>query len=90
MLNVSVEPVARVDDLERGGRVRALALGLGLDAPLYTEAQLIAVASAERERVIDAVQHLDYGRWSKIDIRDCVDTFVNCVDVVGEIDKSAI
>ena len=28
--------VARVDDLERGGRVRALAMGLGLDAPLYT------------------------------------------------------
>ena len=28
--------VARVDDLERGGRVRALAMGLGLDAALYT------------------------------------------------------
>ena len=28
--------VARVDDLERGGRVHALAMGLGLDAPLYT------------------------------------------------------
>lgn len=28
--------VARVDDLERGGRVRALALKLSLDAPLYT------------------------------------------------------
>ena len=28
--------VARVDDLERGGRVRALAMGLSLDAPLYT------------------------------------------------------
>ncbi len=28
--------VARVDDLERGGRVRALAMGLALDAPLYT------------------------------------------------------
>ncbi len=32
-------PVARVDDLERGGRVRALALGLGLDDPLYTAPQ---------------------------------------------------
>jgi acyl-CoA reductase-like NAD-dependent aldehyde dehydrogenase len=29
------EPVARVDDLERGGRVRALALKLGLDDLLY-------------------------------------------------------
>lgn len=29
------EPVARVDDLERGGRVRALALGLGFDQSLY-------------------------------------------------------
>jgi hypothetical protein len=29
------EPVARVDDLERGGRVRALAIGLALDAPLF-------------------------------------------------------
>ena len=28
--------VARVDDLERGGRVRALAMNLSLDAPLYT------------------------------------------------------
>jgi hypothetical protein len=28
--------VARVDDLERGGRVRALAMGLSLDAPIYT------------------------------------------------------
>jgi hypothetical protein len=28
--------VARVDDLERGGRVRALAMGLALDAALYT------------------------------------------------------
>jgi hypothetical protein len=28
--------IARVDDLERGGRVRALAMGLALDAPLYT------------------------------------------------------
>jgi len=28
--------VARVDDLERGGRVRALAMGLALDASLYT------------------------------------------------------
>ena len=28
--------VARVDDLERGGRVRALAMGLALDAVLYT------------------------------------------------------
>ncbi len=27
--------VARVDDLERGGRTRALAMMLGLDAPLY-------------------------------------------------------
>ena len=27
--------VARVDDLERAGRVRALAMGLGLDVPLY-------------------------------------------------------
>ena len=31
--------VARVDDLERGGRVRALAMGLGLDAALYTSPQ---------------------------------------------------
>jgi hypothetical protein len=31
--------VARVDDLERGGRVRALAMGLALDAPLYTTPQ---------------------------------------------------
>ena len=29
------EPVSRVDDLERGGRVRALAIKLSLDAPLY-------------------------------------------------------
>ena len=28
--------VARVDDLERGGRTRALAMMLSLDAPLYT------------------------------------------------------
>lgn len=32
------EFVARVDDLERGGRVRALLMGLALDAPLYTAA----------------------------------------------------
>ena len=31
--------VARVDDLERGGRVRALAMGLALDAPLCTAPQ---------------------------------------------------
>lgn len=31
--------VARVDDLERGGRVRALAMNLSLDAPLYTSPQ---------------------------------------------------
>jgi len=30
-----IEAIARVDDLERGGRVRALALGLGLDEILY-------------------------------------------------------
>lgn len=37
-LKAQQEPVAvaRVDDLERGGRVRALAMGLSLDAPLYT------------------------------------------------------
>ena len=29
----------------------------------------------ERERVIDAVQHLDYGRWSKAEIRDCVQLY---------------
>ena len=28
--------VAKVDDLERGGRIRALAMGLGLDQSLYT------------------------------------------------------
>ena len=33
---VSSQAVAIVDDLERGGRVRALALGLGLDTKLYT------------------------------------------------------
>ena len=31
--------VARVDDLEGGGRVRALAMNLSLDAPLYTRPQ---------------------------------------------------
>lgn len=31
--------VARVDDLEGGGRVRALAMNLSLDAPLYTHPQ---------------------------------------------------
>jgi hypothetical protein len=30
-----IEAIARDDDLERGGRVRALALGLGLDEILY-------------------------------------------------------
>jgi hypothetical protein len=30
-----IEAIARGDDLERGGRVRALALGLGLDEILY-------------------------------------------------------
>ena len=31
--------------------------------------------AAERERVIDAVQHLDFGRWSKGEIRDCVQLY---------------
>ena len=31
--------------------------------------------TTERERVIDAVQHLDYGRWSKAEIRDCVQLY---------------
>jgi hypothetical protein len=34
--------LARVDDLERDGRVRALALGLGLDAPIYAHPPALA------------------------------------------------
>ena len=47
--------VARVDDLERGGRVRALAMGLGLDQPLYTsppaQRTWIGVTDEEIEQV---------------------------------------
>ncbi len=49
--------VARVDDLERGGRVRALAMGLALDAPLYHAPQ---PQQAEKQKP-DTLRHIEEG-----------------------------
>jgi hypothetical protein len=54
--------VARVDDLERGGRVRALAMGLALDAPLYTTPpQREWVGLSQEERLYFLNEILNYG-----------------------------
>lgn len=64
---VEQEPVAvaRVDDLERGGRVRALAMNLSLDAPLYTappRREWRGLTNDERQRILDTT-HPD-SRWT--------------------------
>lgn len=56
--------VARVDDLERGGRVRALAMGLSLDAPLYT--------SPPKRTWVGLTDEEKSDLWCESTGRDCV------------------
>ena len=56
--------VARVDDLERGGRVRALAMNLSLDAPLYTtqppRKPWVGLTDEERADVYKSIHAKDF------------------------------
>jgi hypothetical protein len=79
--------VARVDDLERGGRVRALAMGLALDAALYTTppAQRTWVGLTDEER--DAIFELHRTRLGGWDYSgDEVMYYIHFEDAVAAIE----
>jgi hypothetical protein len=52
------EPVARVDDLERGGRIRAMHLKLGLDAELFDHP-----APMSKEDMVKVLEALTSAPW---------------------------
>lgn len=76
--------VARVDDLERGGRVRALAMGLGLDKPLYT--------TPPQRELTDEQKDAARWRWLSWHIKVAWDEgkFTSLVRIVSDKDRESL